>query len=814
VRASRFVRRVGVGMAAAAVLSAGMVLVPRETILASPPEAPILANGSAATPIKDVGRGPEDALRPSGRPYADGVVLVGFRNGATASQRAAAHRAAHATAHRAVSRLAPALERLTLEPGRSVRDAVKALQGRAGIAYAEPDYVVTFDHAPNDDLYTGGYTWGLYGLNSSPLSAYGYGIAAGDAWGQANQVGNRDVYVGIVDTGIDISHMDLKANIWTNPFETPGNGVDDDGNGYIDDVHGWDFFHDDPSVYDTVTSDFHGTHVAGTIGAVGENHEGVAGVNWAVTMIPAKFIDGEGFVSGAIAALDYLTELKTQHGLNIVATNNSWGGDAYSVALKAAINRGGDAGILFVAAAGNSALNTDTNPMYPASYLCDHRADNNQPRGYDCVISVAALTETGGLASFSNRGATSVDIGAPGVHVASTWPGGYYAYLDGTSMAAPHVTGSLALLASCTTSPTSQVLQQSLYNRGVATASLSGITSTGKRVQVGAMMADCDSGGPPRALITAAAGGTATPASFFVLFSEPVTGVEAGDFTIGGTSTGFSVSNIFTTDNSGAGYVLHLDATSPVNGTLSVTLAASSVTGVSLAGPAASQTITTIIDLTPPTVSAPVSSIRSGQSLDGAAIPTRLTWTGSDAGSGIRYYWLWYSTNGGGTWTFFDSFLEPFVDLLITPSGSLRFRVQALDWAGWGSGLGTGPTFSPRLSQESSTAIKYSVPWSLSKYASYSGGAVRYTSVGKRYATYTISARSIGFVTTLAASRGVVKIFLDGAQVARIDLGKTPTAFRRIVWSKTFSSAGAHKVKVVVVGGYGRVDLDAFAVLR
>ncbi len=761
----------------------------------------------------DVGRRPADALRPGGRAYADGVVLVGFHEDTTRKQRAAARSAVDATSHRPVSSPARGVERLTLEPGTSVEAAVRALLRDPAIRYAEPDYVLTVEHTASDELYVNGSMWGLYGPDSTPSGSYGSG--AGDAWKQTDEIGSRDVVVGILDTGIDIAHKDLAANIWTNPFETLGNGLDDDGNGYVDDVHGWDFFHDDASVYDSLAADYHGTHVAGTIGAAGSNGEGLVGVNWAVTMIPAKFIHGDGLTSDAVAALDYITDLKTRHGLNLVATNNSWTGAENSTALRDAINRGGDAGILFVAAAGNDGEDIDDEPAYPAATECATRFDTGDPRGFDCIISVAAITETGDLADFSNYGATSVDIGAPGQAIASTFPSGQYAYMDGTSMAAPHVTGAIALLASCRDVTTPDGLRQSILDHGINTPSLNGTTVTGDRLNVAEVLQDCTTGGPPRALLIARAGGTDSPASFWAWFSEPVTGLDASEFSIGGSSGGWSVAELLESGAPGGPYVLNLTAALPTAGTLTVTLSADAVTGADGTGPVVPASVTTLVDRTAPTVTAPVTAIFAGDALSGSGIPVRLSWTGADIGSGVRSYDIQYSKNGGGSWLNLDSGLTgSSADIYLPSSGSFRFRVRSEDWPGHVSGWGTGPTVSPRLVQESAGSIAYSGAWKRSKFAQFSGGAVRKSSVGKRSATYSFTGRGVAFVTTLAPSRGVVKIRLDGVLVARINLGASSTAFRQVVWSRLFSSAKPHKVKVTVVGGYGRVDLDAFAVLK
>jgi subtilisin family serine protease len=295
------------------------------------------------------------------------------------------------------------------------------------------------------------------------------------------------VYVGIVDEGVMRTHPDLAANMWTNPWEIPGNGRDDDGNGFVDDVTGWDFDGNNNSTFDG-NGDDHGTHVAGTIGAAGNNGVGVAGVNWHVTMIPAKFLGRRGgTTANAVKALDYLTNFKKK-GINIVATNNSWGGGGFSQALLDAISRGGDAGILFVAAAGNGGSdgvgdNNDSVANYPSNYQC-----TSSGKTWDCVIAVAAITSTGARASFSNFGALSVDIGAPGSAIYSTLPGknntATYGSYSGTSMATPHVTGAAALYAASHPAPTAQQIKSAILSSAVPTASLAGKTLTGGRLNV------------------------------------------------------------------------------------------------------------------------------------------------------------------------------------------------------------------------------------------------------------------------------------------------------------------------------------------
>ena len=239
------------------------------------------------------------------------------------------------------------------------------------------------------------------------------------------------VTVGVLDTGIDISHEDLKDNIYINLAEIPGNGIDDDGNGYIDDVNGWDFFNNDKTVYDGSGLDAHGTHVAGIIAAM-DNDTGITGVAPGAKILPLKFINGNyGYTSDAIEAIEYARAM----GVRII--NCSWGGTEYNPALKDAID---SSGMLFVCAAGNSGVNIDVGPVYPAAFDSEN------------ILTVASVDRDGTLSGFSNYGPVSVDVAAPGENVTSTLPGGTYGQMSGTSMAAPYVSGGAALIARIDTS--------------------------------------------------------------------------------------------------------------------------------------------------------------------------------------------------------------------------------------------------------------------------------------------------------------------------------------------------------------------------
>jgi subtilisin family serine protease len=369
--------------------------------------------------------------------------------------------------------------------------ALRVLSNLPGVQFAQPNWYYTSQADSDDPLYLDGSLWGMYGDDAPSSIGPGsttnpYGSQAEKAWA-AGITGSRDIFVAVVDaSGVQFDHPDLAANTWTNPGEIPGNGIDDDGNGYVDDVHGWNSFADNGDVYET-TNSAHGTHVAGTIGAVGGNGIGVAGVNWSVGLIPVKFgQNGGGSTLDALQAIDYVTALKTAKGLNIVAVNASWGtypGAAPDQALLDSVTRAAHAGILLVAASMNNNTNTDTRAVYPACF------DTTAGAGYDSVISVAAIDQNGLKASFSDYGQQTVDLGAPGVAIQSTKLGGTYGTMSGTSMATPHVAGAIALYASTHPGASAWQAKADLFNYGVrATESLNGITTTGGRLDISKLL--------------------------------------------------------------------------------------------------------------------------------------------------------------------------------------------------------------------------------------------------------------------------------------------------------------------------------------
>ncbi|MCF3568599.1 Ig-like domain-containing protein [Planktothrix agardhii 1807] len=364
-------------------------------------------------------------------------------------------------------------------PSGTVEKIISTYKNDPRFEYIEPDYIITLEDTsktrnpeeslsiitpqattPNDPGYS--QLWGLNNTGQSGGTADA-DIDAPEAWDI--QKGNQNLVIGVIDTGVDYDHPDLSANIWTNPGEIAGDGIDNDSNGYIDDVRGWDFAYNDNNPMDVHG---HGTHVAGTIAGKGNNGVGVTGVAWNAKIMPLKFLNdsGSGSTSNAILAINYAT------AKGVKLTNNSWGGGGYSQALYDAINTAGQQGALFIAAAGNSSQNTDTTPAYPASYDLAN------------IISVASTTRTDGLSWFSNYGATTVDLGAPGSDIYSAWPNSTYNTISGTSMASPHVTGAAALLWSQNPTWTAQQIKNRLMSTGDSISALNGKTVSGKRLNI------------------------------------------------------------------------------------------------------------------------------------------------------------------------------------------------------------------------------------------------------------------------------------------------------------------------------------------
>ncbi len=435
-----------------AVSFAAMVTV----LLLGPETASAVVGGQAGAPIQN------SAARSEA---ASDRILVRFKDASSQAQR----RSLNAKLNASViteSHSVSGLQVVRVTSPASLGAILSTYRRDPNVLYAEPDYRLHFyETLPNEMMFSSLWALRNTGLNNGLPGA---DINASRAWDITT--GRSDVYVAVVDTGVDYNHPDLVTNVWSNPGETAGNSIDDDNNGYVDDVHGINSVTGTGDPMDTVG---HGTHVSGTIAAQGNNGVGVTGVNWNAKLIACNLTDAvalSAFVSGAVKCLDYLYDLKTKRGIDIVATNNSWGWNGGpSQALHDAIARQNDAGILFVAAAGNSGTDNAKIVTYPSSYALPN------------VIAVAATDDTDHKASFSSYGRTTVHISAPGVDILSTTPGNNYEISSGTSMAAPHVVGVLALLKAQNMSRNWIKLKNLLLAGGEVVDSM-GFTITGRRL--------------------------------------------------------------------------------------------------------------------------------------------------------------------------------------------------------------------------------------------------------------------------------------------------------------------------------------------
>ena len=432
-------------------------------------------------------------------------VLITFQPGTSHETRQLAWDSVHATLLETIGTQAmqdsgsPAIDRLRLATP-SVEQPIATLGTNPAVLLAENNYKLEHLAIADDPAYLYGQLWAMHGdtlLNNSPLNPFG--TQADKVW-DAGHVGSKSVYIGLIDQGYEYNHPELTDAVGRNPGEIPDDSIDNDQNGYVDDVLGWDFYNNENSVFDGPV-DIHGTHVAGTIGARGGNGQGVAGVNWNVSFLSAKFLGPfGGTTADAVKAVDYITDLKTRHHLNIVATNNSWGGGGYSPALHGAIIRAANAGILFIAAAGNDNEDNDAYDHFPADYSSLVGTATQAPADYENFIAVAATNSQGQRSGYSNYGLLSVDLGAPGDSILSTTPLGTYSYGSGTSMATAHVTGAAALYASVYPEATAAQIRQALLDTVTPEPTLT-YTVSGGRLNVWAALQSPPPGTPPMASV-------------------------------------------------------------------------------------------------------------------------------------------------------------------------------------------------------------------------------------------------------------------------------------------------------------------------
>lgn len=399
-------------------------------------------------------------------PYKEGRLLVRVLDGSPEDALEGTAAFLGAEAIRSYS-LVPGLWLFTYDESIYIEDAIEEFSNNPFVLYAEPDYIYHAAVAPNDPRYPELWAMENTGQTGGLVDA---DVNAESMW--QIEDGDPRVVIAVIDTGIDYTHADLIPNVWSNSQETPGDGIDNDGNGYIDDIHGVNAILNNGDPRD---DNSHGTHVSGTIGADGNNSLGVVGMAQDAQIVACKFLNsgGSGGISDAIQCMDYLARLKTRtvDPVNIVASNNSWGGGSFSQAMYDAIKAHQNLGILFVAAAGNSAKDTDTTIFYPAGYELQN------------LISVAATDHNDRLATFSNYGHRTVHVAAPGVRILSTIPNQGYASYSGTSMASPHVTGLIAIIKSRFPALDYRGIKNLVMASGSPIAAAQNTTISGRRIR-------------------------------------------------------------------------------------------------------------------------------------------------------------------------------------------------------------------------------------------------------------------------------------------------------------------------------------------
>jgi subtilisin family serine protease len=381
-----------------------------------------------------------------------GELIVGFSNDTSRAESREIAKDADVVIDQRIPGTDAAL--VSFENGQTIGQATSALESQDGVSYVEPNFVVRRATWTNDPLLNNGTLWGILK------------IKAPSAWATTTGTG---AIVAVLDSGIALTNPELIPNLWQNNGD-PANGADDDGDGFIDDTHGADWVRGDGTPDD---EEGHGTHVAGTIAAAANDGNGVVGVAPGAQVMALKFLDnqGAGSVADAISAIDFAIH----HGASVI--NASWGGPDYSHALEAAMRRANDAGVVIATAAGNEHANNDSVASYPANFDLPN------------VISVGAIDSRGKLANFSNYGARSVDIAAPGVNIAST-VGDHYESWSGTSMAAPHVAGVAALLKSIAPASNAASIADAINSSASASPYLTGkIRTSGVLNTVGAINA-------------------------------------------------------------------------------------------------------------------------------------------------------------------------------------------------------------------------------------------------------------------------------------------------------------------------------------
>ena len=659
----------------------------------------VLATGLLA-PSAALGAAPPTiATPPSAKPDPASTrdeVLVRFRADATPAQRHAVARDLGLTVVRSSHSGRTAV---VLGKGVSPATVRRQLAADPRVAAVGRNYQRELTADPTDEPYFK-YEWGLHNtgqtISGIETSTGKPDVDIDGLEALRVQQGKSAIVVAVIDDGVDLDHPDLAGRGWTNPGETPGDGQDNDGNGYIDDIHGWDFCHDDDTVHDD-GHDGHGTHVAGTI-AANLNGSGTVGVAPGVKIMALKFIDqdaGCGSDAMAIEAIDYAAD----NGATLI--NASWGGTGRNEVLDQTI---ADSGLLFVAASGNSGLDLDAPGVdfYPA----ESNASN--------ILTVGAIDMEGELTSFTNYGATAVDLFAPGFNILSTYPSQSgcnpcYAWSNGTSMAAPHVTGIAALALSKASPPTTvSALRSHVLAAAMPLSQASCFSATGRLANAYRAVTSYDA--------------TALPPCSWKFDSGTIIG-------------------------------------SSIRSTLSWQPATGSFSG-------------------------------------GSYVVLRRRDTAS---------WSTIATQTGRS-----------IRQALTFGTTYRYALRTKTSNGAIGRLAYGQPLEATLFQEGTSLARYSGTWTKTLSSSASHGNLRTSTKAGSYVEFKRAAMAIAVIARRGPTSGQAKVYVDGVLKSTIDLRRSTTQNRVVVFSASWTTAATHRVRVVVVGtpGRPRIDIDGFAVAR
>jgi subtilisin family serine protease len=624
-------------------------------------------------------------------------------------------------------------------------------------------------------------------------------IGAEQAWGVttgAVAAGSKEPVIAVIDTGVDYTHPDLEANIWSDPASG---------------VHGLNAYsgNDDPQ-----DENGHGTHVAGITAAVGNNGVGVAGVSWSAKIMPLRFMDasGSGTDSAAIQCIDYAIDEKVSHGVDVVAINASWGASGgYDAVMADAIQAAGNAGIIFVAAAGNNGTDNGLEPFYPACYPCSN------------IISVGASDSSDVPASFSNYGATSVDLFAPGVNVISTFPPGMdlpdsnvpsngYATLSGTSMATPFVSGAIALLA--TVSPSDSLTTR--MNRVLQTVdpetSMTGMCVTGGRLDLAKAVESCVSisGVAPASGYTP--GGTSV-----VISGRNLTDVS--QVTFGGVAASYKVNSS-----------TQITATTPAHapGKVAVAVTADGVTSADL-GSATEFTYKSLsrYEQTDPRIAYAGTwtvwntGYASGGSckysnLTGASVTvnftgTYLSWIGIKG----PLYGIASVSVDGGTAQSVDLYSPSSVfKTSVWNTGTLASGTHTvkITWTGTKNPSATntyigvdafdvvGSLISSTRYEQSDSRLAYAGTWTVWNTGYASGNSCNYSNLYGASVTVNFTGTYLSWIGIKGPLYGIASVSLDGGTAQLVDLYSPTSVFRTSVWNTGTLASGTHTVTITWTG--------------